>query len=94
MPTVCRKLQRLSACWHLIYRYCAYPVCANFSMLCTMQYRFHCVLTFSRPRWLKRVKRLLCRMLANTGSTVPMRWLQSFLPLGESMAQLEIKPWL
>ena len=61
-------------------------VLANFSMLCTMQYGFHCVLTLARPRWLKRVKRLLCLMLANTGSTVPKRWLYSCRPLGESMA--------
>jgi hypothetical protein len=33
------------------------------------------VLTLVRPRWFKRIKCLLCRRLANTGSTVPMRWL-------------------
>ena len=32
-------------------------------MLCTMQYRCHCALTFSRPRRFSRVSRLLWRRL-------------------------------
>jgi hypothetical protein len=65
--------------------WCSYPKCAVvsysfvsagdswFSMLYTIQYRLHCVLTFSPYRWLKRLKRLLYLMLANIGSAVPMR---------------------
>lgn len=48
---------------------------ASFSMLCTRQYSLHCVPTFLLPRSVNRFSRLLCRMLPNTGSTVPMRWL-------------------
>ena len=40
--------------WTVLLRYwhacCPKAVFANFSMLCTMQYRFHCVLTLVRPR--------------------------------------------
>ena len=40
--------------WTVLLRYwhACYPkaIFANFSMLCTMQYRFHCVLTLVRPR--------------------------------------------
>lgn len=46
---------------------------AIFSMLCTRQYSRHCVPTFSLPRRVKRSSRLVCRILANTGSTVAMR---------------------
>ena len=42
---------------------CPKFVFASFSMLRTMQYRVHCVLTLARPRWFSRVRRLLCRML-------------------------------
>ena len=50
--------------------YCPYPWCASFSMLCTRQYRCHCVFTFSCPRSVKRSSFLLWRKLPNTGSTV------------------------
>lgn len=49
-------------------------------MLCTRLYKCHWVLTFARPLSVKRSSRLLCRMFANTGSTVPMRWLYSARP--------------
>lgn len=81
VPDFCAALRQISLQdrierpLDLLPSYCAYLVLASFSMLCTMQCRFHCVLTFVRPPWFKRVRRLLCRMLPNTGSTVPMRWL-------------------
>ena len=55
-------------------------------MLCTRQYNCHCVRTFARPLSVKRFSRLLCLMLANTGSTVAMRWLYSRRPGVESIA--------
>ena len=53
------------------YFFRSYP--ASFSMLCTRQYSRHCTPTLCRPRSVNRFNRLLCRMLPNTGSTVPMR---------------------
>lgn len=52
-----------------------WPLLAIFSMLCTRQNSRHCVPTLSLPRSVKRLSRLLWRRLANTGSTVAMRWL-------------------
>jgi prepilin-type N-terminal cleavage/methylation domain-containing protein len=40
-------------------RYCAYPWCVSFSMLCTRQKSFHCVSTFFCPRKVKRSSPLL-----------------------------------
>lgn len=84
MPEVCRNFIPFCACWRFgdpIGAATAGPnfVLASFSLLCTMQYRFCCVLTLVRPRWFKRVRRLLCRMLTNTGSTVPIHWLMHWL---------------
>jgi hypothetical protein len=50
----------------LYYLYYTHPVFANFSMLRDPQHGFNCVLTFSRPWWLKRVNRLLCLILVVT----------------------------
>lgn len=50
-----------------------FPVLASFSMLCTIQFRLHFVLSLVRPRRHKRVMRLLCRLPGNTGFTVLMR---------------------
>jgi hypothetical protein len=46
-----------------------------FSMLCTKQYSIHWIFTFTRLLSVKRLIPLWCRMLANTGSTVAIRWL-------------------
>jgi hypothetical protein len=40
----------------------------------------------SRAGWSLHATALLCRILPNTGATVPMRWLYDCRPLGESMA--------
>ena len=69
-PLIAVQCPLLALYWVFL---CPRSVLASFSMLCTMQYRFHWVLTLVRPRWFKRVRRLLCRVLPNTGSTVPMR---------------------
>lgn len=42
-------------------------------MLCTRQNSCHCVPTLLSPLSVKRLSRLLCLSLANTGSTVAMR---------------------
>ena len=47
--------------------HCLHPLWASFSMFCTMQYRWHCALTFSRPRRFSRVSHWLCRTLPNSG---------------------------
>ena len=49
------------------------PCTASFPMLCTRQNSFHWVSTLTLPRWLNRSRPRLLRMLANTGSTVPIR---------------------
>ena len=39
------------------FAYCANPLFASFSMLCTRQYSVHCLFTFD---WLRSLKRLIC----------------------------------
>ena len=49
------------------------PYRASLPMLCTMHYSFHCTSTFIRPRSVKRSRPSAARVLANTGSTAPIR---------------------
>jgi hypothetical protein len=58
----------------------------SFSTLCTKQYKCHCVFTLDLPRSVSRFSCLVCRMFANTGSTVPTRWLYRCRPCELSIA--------
>ena len=69
-------LCRLLRCFGLVaFTQFIQALLVNFSMLCTRQYRCRCVLTLTLPRRSNLCRRLLRLMLANTGSTVAMRWL-------------------
>ena len=57
----------------------------HFSMLWTMQYNFHCTLTFSWPLNVNRFIPLQYVILANTGSTIPNRFEYNLLYFGVSI---------
>ena len=73
-----------SPCTSLSYHFYAVAYLAIFPILCTMQYSYHCVSTFSLPRGVNRSRTSVYLILVNTGSTVPFLLLWKNRPRIES----------